>query len=339
MLPSSSTTRDAGTPPATRPDDGSPTRDPSPDTGQATAPSFFGSTALHQSLSGLTAGASTTLLLHPLDFLKTRMQVSSGYTSSLRTARGILANEGFRAFYSGLTPSIIGTSLSWGLYFGWYSFYQRLIAPDAVPAYSSTTGQDQVFLTPLQTMGASALAGMTTSLMTNPIWVVKTRMCVQQHPSAGGPPAYSSVSSALLSIARNEGLRGLYRGFGMALLGSAHGAVQFGVYEPLKRHVSVFRFGAPGQRLSATDQLLCASVSKVVAVVSTYPIQLVKTHLQRERVKHLKISTLLREIFVANGVTGLYRGLGPALLRVLPQSSLTLLAYEQISVLLDTSQS
>jgi solute carrier family 25 folate transporter 32 len=47
---------------------------------------------------------------------------SSRFGSSLKIAREIALHEGgVPAFYRGLTPNLIGNSVSWGLYFLWYS--------------------------------------------------------------------------------------------------------------------------------------------------------------------------------------------------------------------------
>lgn len=124
---------------------------------------------------------------------------------------------------------------------------------------SSDRSKDQVTrrtLQPTEHLLAATEAGVLTALMTNPIWVVKTRMCIQEplahansslakgtastsflsNPSTS-PSAYtkySNVFTALRTIWREEGLRGWYRGFVPALWGVSHGAIQFMVYEELK---------------------------------------------------------------------------------------------------------
>lgn len=64
-------------------------------------------------------------------------------------------------------------------------------------------------------MLAAAEAGILTLLVTNPIWVVKTRLCLQYgntdaYVSRGGE-SYNGMTDALVKIYRNEGMRGLYR--------------------------------------------------------------------------------------------------------------------------------
>lgn len=95
--------------------------------------------------------------------------------------------------------------------------------------------------------------------MTNPLWVVKTRMftTTANQPSAyrgvlgasaASPPLPSAFPPTLLTcsfppsltdglnqIARKEGIRGLSKGMVLALFGVSNGAIQFMTYEELKR--------------------------------------------------------------------------------------------------------
>lgn len=59
-------------------------------------------------------------------------------------------------------------------------------------------------------MIAAAEAGVLTLIMTNPIWVVKTRLCLQ-YGRDSPQTRYNGMIDALLRIYREEGVRGLYR--------------------------------------------------------------------------------------------------------------------------------
>lgn len=62
-------------------------------------------------------------------------------------------------------------------------------------------------------MVAAAEAGILTLVMTNPIWVVKTRLCLQYGRDTDASPQtrYKGMIDALAKIYRHEGIRGLYR--------------------------------------------------------------------------------------------------------------------------------
>lgn len=62
-------------------------------------------------------------------------------------------------------------------------------------------------------MLAAAEAGVLTLLITNPIWVVKTRLCLQygSEVQLSNDKCYKGMTDAFVKIYRTEGVRGLYR--------------------------------------------------------------------------------------------------------------------------------
>ncbi len=109
-----------------------------------------GNTALDQSIAGLLSGALSTSVLHPLDLVKVRFQVSSSSSSLKSTLRPLWQQSGFKGIYRGLSPNLTGSMLSWGLYFGFYSLIK-----DASRSYYGVEK-----LSPTHHLVASAEAGM-----------------------------------------------------------------------------------------------------------------------------------------------------------------------------------
>ncbi|KAL2002645.1 hypothetical protein VTN02DRAFT_6315 [Thermoascus thermophilus] len=292
-----------------------------------------------ESIAGFTAGVVSTVCLHPLDLIKTRLQVdrlSSRIGGSVRVVREIYQNEGgITAFYRGLTPNILGNSTSWGLYFLWYSNIKDMMRN------FGNTGRDNLSFSDY--FIASGTAGILTAVFTNPIWVIKTRML-----STGSrtPGAYSSFTSGALQILRSEGVAGFYRGLLPALLGVSHGALQFMAYEQLKLYRSkrvfstVSSTGADkekmGRTLSNSDFLVISSMSKIFAGCITYPYQLLRARLQSydAAVLYRGVTDAIRQIWRKEGLGGFYKGLGPNLLRVLPSTWVTFLVYENTKIYL-----
>lgn len=67
-------------------------------------------------------------------------------------------------------------------------------------------------LGPTLHMLAAAEAGILTLVVTNPIWVVKTRLCLQYGTTvASDSKCYKGMVDALVKIYKTEGVRGLYR--------------------------------------------------------------------------------------------------------------------------------
>ncbi|KAL6719583.1 mitochondrial FAD carrier protein flx1 [Lecanora helva] len=298
------------------------------------------SPSLLESVAGLTAGIASTvsllatkilnvsmgsrlglaniyvqLIAQPLDLIKTRLQVDRYASSSARIVQSVYQVEGIRGFYRGCSVNILGNSASWSVYFVLYGKLKH-----GIEASRGSLSYYDYFL-------ASGIAGLLTALATNPIWVIKTRMLSRPWGHAG---AYTSMVDGGRQIFQSDGFRGFYRGLMPSLLGVSHGALQFMAYEQLKMYRAD---GRPrGQRdLTALDFLVLSGVAKVFAGSATYPYQVVRTRLQMYDADHLYRST--REVMVRvwkeEGMGGFYKGLGPNLLRVLPSTWVTFLAYEK----------
>ena len=282
-------------------------------------------------VAGVLSGLLSSGLLHPLDVIKTRYQVQDGLVNALRysslagAVRDVHAGEGVRGFYRGMAPALLGSGASWGLYFYFYEACKRRLREGG--------GGGGAPLSPAQHAYAAWEGGTVTCLFTNPVWLVKTRMQLQTGAGAGAAAAggYASMAHAFASIVREEGPLGLYRGLAPALLLTLHGVVQFVTYEALKAHLGV---AADGGSADAGALLGAGVLSKVAAVTLTYPYQVTKSRLQQRAVAgapaysgllHCLVTTGRRE-----GVRGFYRGFLANLLRVAPQSALTLLLYERI---------
>ncbi|KAK2761390.1 hypothetical protein FQN54_001912 [Arachnomyces sp. PD_36] len=320
------------------------------------------SSSLVETVAGFSAGIISTLAVHPLDIVKTRLQgmftlppppiqptASAAYNvdrqsssrigSSVRIIRNIARNEGgIPAFYRGLTPNIVGNSVSWGLYFFWYSNIKKTL--QSIHGSEKGLGALDYFL-------GSGTAGLITAGLTNPIWVIKTRML---STGARSPGAYTSIFTGASQIYRSEGLSGFYRGLVPSLFGVSHGALQFMAYEQLKRHSSqgtIPSFAATtytnegnprgGSRdLSNMDFLLLSGISKMFAGCATYPYQVIRARLQTydAATNYNGVTDVIRKIWYKEGWAGFYKGLGPNLLRVLPSTWVTFLVYENMKVYL-----
>ncbi|CAK7205950.1 mitochondrial FAD carrier protein flx1 [Sporothrix eucalyptigena] len=285
------------------------------------------SPALVEAVAGLTAGSTATLVVHPLDIVKTRMQIYSKTDASGATAarpstasvvRGLLnAPRPLAALYRGLTPNLLGNGTSWAAFFFFKSRMETLITAVAAPPSG---------LTPAHYFVASGMAGACVQVLTNPLWVLKTRMLSSDSHTAG---AYPSMWVGARRVLAEEGLRGFYRGLGVSLIGVSHGAVQFAVYEPLKKFV----LKSNGGKTSNESTLIVSSVAKLVAGAVTYPYQVVRSRLQNYNAEARfgrGIAGVSRQLWREDGARGFYRGLVPSVVRVMPATWVTFLVYENV---------
>lgn len=148
-------------------------------------------------LAGSLSGTCSTILFQPLDLVKTRLQQNmptlttsanpSGSGRMLHVVQHILRNEHVLGLWRGITPSITRTVPGVGLYFGSLHWLKTHVTEKP---------------TPLQAICMGMVARSFSGLIMIPITVVKTRF-------ESGSYNYARMSTALMQIYSQEGVRGL----------------------------------------------------------------------------------------------------------------------------------
>lgn len=198
-------------------------------------------------LAGVVAGAASTVALYPLDLVKVRLQVNEGHLTdtahkrngrlnSWQVFRLVLRHEGIYGLYQGLVPAIFGSAISWG---GYFFLYEGMKSTYGQYKNSSNNSDPHQF-NALEYFCMSCLSGAVLVGITNPIWLIKTRMQLQmkrltkdQHRAT---KPYENMVDAARTIVREEGIGALYKGAVPALFLTSHGGVQFMTYEYLKKY-------------------------------------------------------------------------------------------------------
>ncbi|KAF5628203.1 FAD carrier FLX1 [Fusarium tjaetaba] len=290
------------------------------------------SPATIESIAGLSAGTVATLTVHPLDVVKTRMQIYRSAApdavrpTTMSILRALTASpHPVASLYRGLTPNLVGNASSWASFFFFKSRFERALATWQGRLGGRPSGGDYFI--------ASALAGAATTTLTNPIWVLKVRMVSSDRGSHG---AYPSMLAGARSILQTEGIRGFYRGLGISLIGVSHGAVQFAVYEPAKKWYHARRrekHGIEREHMTTEATVGLSSLSKFVAGAVTYPYQVLRSRLQNYQADERfgrGIRGVVVRIWTEDGLRGFYRGMVPGVIRVMPATWVTFLVYENV---------
>lgn len=276
-------------------------------------------------LAGLTGGAVSTLILHPLDVIKIQLQVSENHSYKervvYRNMRDVIPTvyrkRGLLGFYQGVSPNLAGAACSWGLYFFIYHGLKT----------STLQTSHKTSLSIAEHLSYAAIAGFLTLSITNPIWVVKTRM-VLQAPS--GEKVYRGLWHGLRRIAHREGLRGLYSGYVPGIFGVSHGVIQFISYEKMKEQYYTRNSYVQDEKLGVVPYIALSAVSKVLAVGATYPYQVVRSRLQDASCQYSGSWDIIRRTFINEGWQGFYKGIVPNLIRVTPACCITFVCYENV---------
>lgn len=273
-------------------------------------------------LAGATAGLVAGVAVCPLDVAKTKLQIQgsfklaedrSRYRGIAGTIRTIVTEDGFRGLYRGLTPMVVGYLPTWAIYFFVYGKIQK-------------PGKDY---TAAHTMLSAVVAGASSTLCTNPIWVIKTRLMAQGHHTSW---QYDGIFDAARQIFKKEGPLAFYSGLGSALLGLPHVAIQFPTYEFLKR--KLHSPSAPNWYQVVT-YLTSSVLSKIIASSITYPHEVVRSRQQISgALGDQRYSSILKTVVALyrnEGWRGFYAGLGTNICRAVPASAVTLMTYETVS--------
>ncbi|ORZ03541.1 mitochondrial carrier domain-containing protein [Syncephalastrum racemosum] len=285
---------------------------------------------LKHSVAGAGAGLVSSIVTCPLDVVKTRLQNQGRglpgvilYRGTVGTLSRIWNEEGIRGLYRGLGPTIIGYIPTWAIYFTAYDYCKV--------RWSNELGRSDIDW--VVHIASAMTAGAASTSLTNPLWVIKTRLMTQNERTAY---RYRSTIDAFITIGKQEGFRGYYKGLGSSLLGVSHVAVQFPLYEKLKLWLR--RDEEEKTSSVSVHILLASSMSKMAASMATYPHEVIRTRLQNQTKKPFKYRGILHAIQVISfeeGIRGFYKGLPTNLLRTVPSSALTILTYEMIVRRLD----
>lgn len=172
-------------------------------------------------------------------------------------------------------------------------------------------GRASMKLTTVESMLAGALAGSATVLMTNPIWVVNTRMTTRKSeasedalPGAPAPSKAPSTLATLFALIRDEGPARLFAGVMPALVLVINPILQYTVFEQMKQFLEKKR------RVTPKDAFYLGALGKLLATSITYPYITVKSrmHVAGRDGPREDMLTTFRRIIREEGYTGLYGG-------------------------------
>ena len=280
-----------------------PSRDPTPATSAAQQ-----SDNVAHALAGAGGGLLAMTVTYPLITLSTRAQVESkrADTSTLAAIRHIIDREGISGLYAGLDSALFGISVTNFVYYYWYEWTRSFFEKAAI-----TSGRASKNLTTLESMAAGAVAGSATVLITNPIWVVNTRMTarkeqVEDVEKAQGGKKEKKPSSigTLLSLIRDEGVGSLMAGVLPALVLVANPILQYTIYEQLRNALEKRR------KVGPRDAFVLGALGKLLATSITYPYITVKSraHVAKKGESSEGMTASLKRIVREEGYSGLYKG-------------------------------
>jgi len=287
--------------------------------------------------------------------------------------QGVVKYEGVRGLYQGLVPAVIGSAVSWGGFFYVYETMKRQLrcmkANNTIYSVNNATIDRQNIstderksleelpaLNSLDNFMLSTASGVVMVFVTNPVWLIKLRLQLQmkrtsEHFRAKDVTQYDGFVDAFRKIIKADGIMGLYKGTGPALILTSHGGVQFVVYEFLRKHFHYARAQRTAEssimkRLEdSLGYLTIGAISKMVASTFTYPLQVVKSRMQQPsssieltndgdvrivKRDYVGLVRTIQRMWRLEGLTGFFKGAMPNAVRVAPSAAVTFLMYESM---------
>ncbi|ORY72889.1 mitochondrial carrier domain-containing protein [Leucosporidium creatinivorum] len=272
-------------------------------------------------IAGATAGAVEGAITYPFEFLKTESQFAHRKDGKppglLSITKTTYARHGIKGFYSGVGALVAGNSLKAGVRFFSYDKFKKML----VDRDGKLSGPRSLL--------AGLGAGMCEAVFAvTPSETIKTKLIDDQKLAQ---PRYRGLIHGTLSIVKEEGIGGVYRGLGpVAARQGANSAVRFTAYSTLKSFVS--GNARPGESLPAGVTFGIGAVAGVITVYSTMPLDVIKTRMQslEARTAYRNSFHCAARIFSEEGVTKFWRGATPRLARLVLSGGIVFTVYEQV---------
>lgn len=292
--------------------------------------------------AGGTASAVARAITQPLDVVKIRFQLqvepikhrithTSKYVSILQAMKTIHRDEGVRAFWKGHTPAqalsvVYGVAQFWG--------YEQLKTQFKFLHFYNDHQRISDFI-------SGGAAGAFATLLTIPLDVVRTRLIAQDNGRG-----YANSYRAIVTIFKNEGIRGCYRGCAPALLQVVPlTGLNFVFYGFFNEKVVKLLGLHTKSELPAVATLVSGASAGIIAKMVVYPLDLTKKRLQIQGFgeyrhsfgTHFKCDGVMSALMLTvkqEGFLGLYKGMWPSVWKACITSAINFCVYDKIRYLI-----
>jgi len=288
-----------------------------------------GNFMLDFALGGCSAAISKTAVA-PIERVKLLLQTqdANAKITADKKYKGIVdvfvrvpKEEGVSAFWRGNLANVIRYFPTQALNFAFKDTYKKIFCP-----YNPKTDFWKFFMGNLASGGA---AGATSLMVVYPLDFARTRLAADVGKGAA-ERQFSGLIDCLTKIHKSDGLKGLYQGFGVSVLGIiAYRACYFGGYDTLKRIFFT-------DKTSIILKFLVAQVVTATSGLFSYPLDTVRRRLmmQSGRKELLYNGTIdcVRKIYQKEGGKAFFKGALSNILRGMG-ASLVLVLYDEFQIM------
>lgn len=280
--------------------------------------------SLRSFISGGIAGAVSRTVVAPLETIRTHLMVGSNGHSTMEVFQSIMKDEGWKGLFRGNFVNVIRVAPSKAI---------ELFAYDTVKKMLTPKSEQQQKLRIPPSLVAGACAGISSTIFMYPLELLKTRLTIEKD-------VYDNLLHAFLKILREEGPAELYRGLTPSLIGVIpYAATNYFAYDMLKK---TYRKICMKEDIGNLATLLMGSAAGAISSTSTFPLEVARKRMQvgavggRQVYKNMLHALLT--IFENEGIGGLYKGLGPSCLKLVPAAGISFMCFEACKKILIEQQ-
>ncbi|GFY99764.1 mitochondrial substrate carrier family protein [Actinidia rufa] len=273
----------------------------------------IGNPSLRRLISGAIAGAVSRTSVAPLETIRTHLMVGSCGHSTGEVFQDIMKTEGWKGLFRGNLVNVIRVAPSKAI---------ELFAYDTVKKHLTPKPGEQPKLPIPASPIAGAIAGISSTLCTYPLELLKTRLTVQRG-------VYKNLLDAFVKIVQEEGPAELYRGLTPSLIGVVpYAATNYFAYDSLRKAYKKF---SNQEDIGNVATLLIGSAAGAISSTATFPLEVARKHMQAGALNGRQYENLLHavvSILEQEGMAGLYKGLWPSCMKIVPAAGISFMCYE-----------
>ncbi|XP_018027171.1 mitochondrial 2-oxodicarboxylate carrier [Hyalella azteca] len=272
--------------------------------------------------AGGSAGFCEICIMHPLDVVKTRLQLQKSggnpadphfYTSVFDCLRKTARHEGLTALYKGVIPPVLVETPKRAVKFLTFQMYKELMGAS----------------NPVTYFVAGLGSGVTEAILVNPFEVVKVAQQANKakHSATPGPFVVAR------EIIAREGILGLNKGM-TATIGrnGTFNMVYFGLFHTINTEVL-----SPRQEnwQNNLQKFFVGFGTGVLACILNIPFDVAKSRIQGPQAdprnpKYRGTLSSIAIVYKEEGFMALYKGLVPKVLRLGPGAGIMMIVYESV---------
>ncbi|KAM4795177.1 mitochondrial ornithine transporter 1-like [Rhinophrynus dorsalis] len=275
--------------------------------------------------AGAAGGTACVLTGQPFDTAKVKMQTFPKlYRGLIDCAVKTYRQVGITGFYKGTSPALLANIAENSVLFMSYGFCQKVVRRIVGLEKNAT-------LSDLQNAAAGSVASVFAALVLCPTELVKCRLQAMHELQLSGKitQGQNTVWSVVKGIVRQEGILGFYQGLTSTICREMPGYfLFFGGYE-LSR--SFFASGGKSKdELGPVALMASGGFGGVALWLAVYPIDCIKSRIQVLSITGRQAGFIRTfcNVVKNEGISALYSGLKPTLIRAFPANGALFLAYE-----------